>query len=69
VRQTAVDVLTRTIARCTPLDPTTFTLHLARDSIRARRPALAGQRHGTSMENGADDRDPTAVVMSVENLE
>jgi sugar phosphate isomerase/epimerase len=32
VRQTAVDVLTRTIARCAPLDPTTFTLHLARDS-------------------------------------
>jgi endonuclease IV len=31
VRQTAVDVLTRTIDRCTPLDSTTFTLHLERD--------------------------------------
>jgi sugar phosphate isomerase/epimerase len=31
VRQTAVDVLIRTIDRCMPLDPTTFTLHLERD--------------------------------------
>jgi sugar phosphate isomerase/epimerase len=31
VRKTAVDVLTRTIDSCMPLDPTTFTLHLERD--------------------------------------
>lgn len=32
VRQTAVEVLVQTIDRCMPLDPTTFTLHLNRDS-------------------------------------
>jgi adenosylcobalamin phosphodiesterase len=32
VRRTAVDVLVQTIDRCAPLDPTTFTLHLTRDS-------------------------------------
>ena len=31
VRQTAVEVLTQLIDRCAPLNPTTFTLHLARD--------------------------------------
>lgn len=31
VRRTAVNVLTRTIDSCAPLDPTTFTLHLERD--------------------------------------
>ncbi len=35
VRRRSVSVLTDLIARCEPLDPTTFTLHLNRDALMA----------------------------------
>ncbi|BBO72287.1 hypothetical protein DSCA_62170 [Desulfosarcina alkanivorans] len=66
VRQTAVDVLTRTIDRCAPLDPTTFTLHLERDRSEPddrRWQAHTAESLEAVLANGIPRR-----CISVENL-
>jgi sugar phosphate isomerase/epimerase len=68
VRQTAVDVLTRTIARCAPLDPTTFTLHLARDSSEPDYRRWQANVTVTSLENVLATGIP-GRRLSVENLD